>query len=229
MAIGLNAVREICTRCPLAMSEDSLRNLVEYKNYRDRSVMMAARSGRPTEATQEHSSLQYAQIDAKDYISGDEVLLKEVKEDVEIDSESNSDDHEWVDIPQSDDKLVSDKPDGNEKLDLQTKRELAKKVTLERILTDEDFKRIKLANIQKQVDPYKKGQKRKLEETDASVWYNWETSKIFIKNDNTTKNQELKALKSVKPIGKNLDTNMGGLIFIVLRRIAKRRTRRITR
>ncbi|KAF5307830.1 hypothetical protein FQR65_LT18330 [Abscondita terminalis] len=172
MAIGLNAVREICTRCPLAMSEDLLRDLVEYKNYRDRSVMMAARSlmhvfrntrpellhkkdrGRPTEATQEHSSLQYAQIDAKDYISGAEVLLKEVKEDVEIDSESNSDDDEWVDIPQSDDELVSDKPDGNEKLDLQTKRELAKK---------------KLANIQKQVDPYKKGQKRKLEETDASA------------------------------------------------------------
>ncbi|KAK4877569.1 hypothetical protein RN001_010075 [Aquatica leii] len=185
MAIGLNAVREICSRCPLAMSEDLIRDLVEYKTYRERSVMMAARSlmhlfrnvrpellhkkdrGRPTEAMQEYTAKEYAQMDAKDYISGAEVLLKEDKEDVEIDSESGSDDDEWVDIPQSDEELINDKSDNNEKIDIQTKKELAKKVTLERILTDEDFKRIELANIQKQVDPFKKGQKRKLEETDV--------------------------------------------------------------
>jgi len=37
-------VREICSRCPLAMNEDLLRDLVQYKNYKERSVMMAARS-----------------------------------------------------------------------------------------------------------------------------------------------------------------------------------------
>lgn len=44
MAIGLNAVREICSRCPLAMGEDLLRDLVMYKAYKEKSVMMAARS-----------------------------------------------------------------------------------------------------------------------------------------------------------------------------------------
>lgn len=44
MAIGLNAVREICSRCPLAMSKELLLDLAMYKNYRDRSVMMAAKS-----------------------------------------------------------------------------------------------------------------------------------------------------------------------------------------
>lgn len=34
----------MCTRCPLVMNEDLLRDLVQYKHYRDRSVMMAARS-----------------------------------------------------------------------------------------------------------------------------------------------------------------------------------------
>ncbi len=40
----LNAVREVCVRCPLVMSEDLLRDLAEYRSYRDKSVMMAARS-----------------------------------------------------------------------------------------------------------------------------------------------------------------------------------------
>lgn len=41
---SLNAVKAICSRCPLAMDEDLLRDLVDYKNYKERSVMMAARS-----------------------------------------------------------------------------------------------------------------------------------------------------------------------------------------
>jgi protein SDA1 len=40
----LNAVKAVCSRCPLAMDEDLLRDLVDYKNYKERSVMMAARS-----------------------------------------------------------------------------------------------------------------------------------------------------------------------------------------
>ena len=40
----LNAVREMCVRCPLVLSEDLLRDLTGYKSYHDKSVMMAARS-----------------------------------------------------------------------------------------------------------------------------------------------------------------------------------------
>jgi len=44
MAIGLNAIREITKRCPLALDETLLKDLAEYKSYKDKAVMMAARS-----------------------------------------------------------------------------------------------------------------------------------------------------------------------------------------
>ncbi|KAK9874434.1 hypothetical protein WA026_002774 [Henosepilachna vigintioctopunctata] len=213
MAIGLNAVREICSRCPLAMNEYLLQDLSEYKNYRDRSVMMASRSliqlfrnirpqllhrkdrGRPTEATEELTELQYGEVAAKDYIRGADVLLTNEKTEVEIDSESGSDDDEWIDIAHSDneiDEVTESEEDTESEKDISNgsnesaadldkvlskverkklkatrklqdkadKVELAKKATMERILTDEDFKRIDLANVKKQVFSTKKGLKR---------------------------------------------------------------------
>ncbi|KAK9732234.1 NUC130/3NT domain [Popillia japonica] len=219
MAIGLNAVREICARCPLAINEDLLRDLVQYKGYRDRSVMMAARSlihlfrttrpellhkkdrGRPTEAAEELTSMNYGQIDAKDYIPGAEVLLKEKHEEVEINSDSDSNEDEWVDIEHSSDEAgnntsdddndgsdVSESidPEGetpqqvNDDISIQEKTfkhklsktekkerkaDAAKEISLGRILTDEDFKRIDMANIKKQLP--ERGVKRKLEESQA--------------------------------------------------------------
>ncbi|KAH8924434.1 SDA1-domain-containing protein [Atractiella rhizophila] len=46
IAVGLNAIREICRRQPLAMEgeEDLVEDLVEYKKSGDKGVMMAARS-----------------------------------------------------------------------------------------------------------------------------------------------------------------------------------------
>jgi protein SDA1 len=42
---GLNGLREVCARCPLAMSESLLQSLIEdYKNNKDKSAMMAGRS-----------------------------------------------------------------------------------------------------------------------------------------------------------------------------------------
>ena len=123
IAMGLNAVREICARCPLVMSEDLLRDLTQYKNYRERSVMMAARSlislfrhtmpdmlhkkdrGRPTEASVALEPLKYGQVAAKDFVPGAEVLLGERKS-IEVDSdESEDDDDEWVDVNHSDDDV----------------------------------------------------------------------------------------------------------------------------
>ncbi|KAB8437433.1 hypothetical protein FH972_025111 [Carpinus fangiana] len=42
-AAGLNAIREICTRQPLAMSDTLLQDLVMYRKSKDKSVMMAAK------------------------------------------------------------------------------------------------------------------------------------------------------------------------------------------
>lgn len=223
MAIGLNAVKEICARCPLAMDEDLLKDLADYKSYRDRSVMMAARSliqlfrnvrpellhrkerGRPTEENMEGDNLvEYGKVKAKDYIPGAEILLKEHKKSVEVDSDDSGDSNdEWVDIKHSSDEENDEDDDESEedsnyeedeaelvekveKTESQSttiapKRKIltanrqlkqehkklqidkAKQVVLDRILTDEDFKRIELANIKKKVEP-SKGIKRKIAE-----------------------------------------------------------------
>jgi len=42
--LRLNTVREACIRCPLVMEKDLLQDLVGYKSYKDKGVMMAARS-----------------------------------------------------------------------------------------------------------------------------------------------------------------------------------------
>lgn len=42
-AAGLNAIREICVRQPLAMTDTLLQDLVEYRKSKDKGVMMAAR------------------------------------------------------------------------------------------------------------------------------------------------------------------------------------------
>lgn len=44
LAVGLNTVRELCLRCPLAMTPHLLKDLIEYKNHKDKGVAMAAKS-----------------------------------------------------------------------------------------------------------------------------------------------------------------------------------------
>ncbi|KAG0359860.1 Protein SDA1 [Gamsiella multidivaricata] len=44
MAAGLNGIREVVARCPLAMEATLLQDLTDYKNHRDKGVMMASRS-----------------------------------------------------------------------------------------------------------------------------------------------------------------------------------------
>ncbi|XP_055639043.1 protein SDA1 homolog [Toxorhynchites rutilus septentrionalis] len=128
MAIGLNAAREICIRCPLAMNEDLLRDLTMYKNYKEKSVMMAAKSlillyreqiptllakkdrGRPTEASVEIKPKKYGEVQALDYIPGTEALLN-TSPAVEIDNDeevNNSSDSDWVDV-ESDEELPEPK------------------------------------------------------------------------------------------------------------------------
>jgi protein SDA1 len=96
MAVGLNAIRELCVRCPLVMNEDLLRDLAQYKSYKDKSVMMASKSlillfrethpellarkdrGKPTEATYELKAdggrLDYGQDKVYDHVPGAEIL-----------------------------------------------------------------------------------------------------------------------------------------------------------
>lgn len=122
MAIGLNATREICMRCPLAMGEDLLRDLAMYKTYKEKSVMMAARSlimlyreqlpallhkkdrGRQTEAQAERKVRAYGEVEVHESIPGAEALLHNSKT---IDLGSDDDDTDsndggnWVDVSHS--------------------------------------------------------------------------------------------------------------------------------
>eukprot|EP00095_Tigriopus_kingsejongensis_P002656 maker-scaffold439_size171548-snap-gene-0.24 protein:Tk02656 transcript:maker-scaffold439_size171548-snap-gene-0.24-mRNA-1 annotation:"protein sda1 homolog" len=138
MAIGLNAVRELCKRCPLAMDESRLRDLAAYKTYKDKAVMMASRSlitlyrhtypdllhkkdrGRPTEAQVELGQRAYGATAAKDHAET-----------------------------------------------IQDKQKRAADITSSRILTDADFKRIDATQLRKQVQAFRKGgQKRKHDDVD---------------------------------------------------------------
>ncbi|XP_017757293.1 PREDICTED: protein SDA1 homolog isoform X2 [Eufriesea mexicana] len=120
MAIGLNAIREICTRCPLVMNADLLQDLVRYKYYKERSVMMAARSlitlfrnlipdllhkkdrGRPTEVIINSKIPKYGQICANDFIPGAEVLLDNKFDTVQkisnVNVKNDDSDNEWIDV-----------------------------------------------------------------------------------------------------------------------------------
>ncbi|XP_065578195.1 protein SDA1 homolog isoform X2 [Artemia franciscana] len=127
MAVGLNAIKEMCLRCPLVMNEDLLQDLAQYKTYKDKSVMMASRSlitlfrntnpellhkkdrGRPTEAMTELKPLNYGEIEAKDFIPGAEALaVAEGEESSEEESDNESDagsEGSWVDLNHDADAL----------------------------------------------------------------------------------------------------------------------------
>ncbi|KAH8354038.1 hypothetical protein KR067_012773 [Drosophila pandora] len=127
MAIGLNATREICMRCPLAMGEDLLQDLAMYKTYKEKSVMMAARSlitlyreqlpallhkkdrGRQTEAQAERKVRAYGEREVHDTVLGAEALLKDSKTiDIESDGDTDSNDGEWVNVTHSDNEGGAD-------------------------------------------------------------------------------------------------------------------------
>ncbi|XP_078044926.1 SDA1 domain containing protein Mys45A isoform X2 [Augochlora pura] len=125
MAIGLNTIREICIRCPLVMNADLLQDLARYKHYKERSVMMAARSliglfrvtmpnllhkkdrGRPTEATSALEVVKYGHVPANDFVPGAEVLLNDNPDkdpnSFVIDSDTDDTHDDWIDVNHSED------------------------------------------------------------------------------------------------------------------------------
>ncbi|CDS02657.1 hypothetical protein LRAMOSA00062 [Lichtheimia ramosa] len=127
MAVGINGIREICVRQPLAMNETLLQDLTQYKNHRDKGIMMAARSlitlyrevnpemllrkDRGRSATMRlkdgtAKELTFGAQDAglADGLQGVELLDKEEAEDEgwdgwEVDSDdSDSDEEGWINV-----------------------------------------------------------------------------------------------------------------------------------
>lgn len=181
MGVGLNAVREICNRCPLSLSETLLKDLTEYKTHKNKTVMVAARSliqlfrkvnpellhrrdkGKPTEAMKEHKTLKYAEPDAKDYIPGAEILqAEEQKKEDDWEScseEEDSDEEGWVDLHHSSDEEEQDT--SAMELDAEEGRKKAQTVSTSRILSQEEFQKIQKRQAAKEVEGTTKGKKRK--------------------------------------------------------------------
>nr|XP_039258705.1 protein SDA1 homolog [Styela clava] len=212
IAVGLNAVREICSRCPLAMNESLLQDLVQYKTYRNKAVMMAARSilqlyrtlnptmlhkrdrGRPTEASKDRQVVEYGQVIATDYVPGAEILPEEVEKDEEdndgwesCSDEDNDSDGSWQDVVHSDDETEME-----EVADMPKEEQISKAqaVSQMRLLTQEDFMKMKAHQVMKEIEPSsskKKANKRKLNVSVAE-------------NDEETMGGELVALGSIERV-----------------------------
>ncbi|XP_032395519.1 protein SDA1 homolog [Etheostoma spectabile] len=195
MTVGINAIKELTARCPLAINEDLLQDLAQYKTHKDKNVMMSARGliqlfrslnpqmlnkrdrGRPTEASKEAKIKDYGELEAKDYIPGAEVLeVEEGTKEGEKDedgwesasiSDDDNEDGEWVDVHHSSDEDTGEVAEKLQNMPVEERKAKAAAVSGSRLLTQDDFKKIRLVQLAKEVNAAPgKGQKRKNVELD---------------------------------------------------------------
>lgn len=129
-SFSLNTIREICSKCYLAMDEDLLHDLSKYKSYRDKSVSASARSviqlfrernphllerkdrGKPTEFQRDLIPLDYGQSNPKSYLEGAEILQEDndnqekklTNEESDEEDKQESDEEGWVEVSHSEDE-----------------------------------------------------------------------------------------------------------------------------
>lgn len=194
MTVGLNAIKELAARCPLALTEDLLQDLAHYKTHKDKNVMMSARGliqlfrslnpqmlhkkdrGRPTEASSQARIQDYGELGAKDYIPGAEVLEEEVDEEGAEDQDGwesasisdDDEDGEWVDVHHSSDEDTAEVAEKLQSMPAEERKAKAKAVSESRLLTQDDFKKIRLAQLAKEVNGAPgKGKKRTIEDLEV--------------------------------------------------------------
>ncbi|RVE65937.1 hypothetical protein OJAV_G00121170 [Oryzias javanicus] len=194
MTVGINAIKEVVARCPLAITEDLLQDLAQYKTHKDKNVMMSARGliqlfrnlnpqmlhkkdrGKPTEASTDAKVKDYGELEAKDYIPGAEVLeLEEEKKEEEEDDDGwesasisdDDEDGEWVDVHHSSDEDTGEVAEKLQSIPAEERKAKAAAVSSSRLFTQDDFKKIRLVQMAKEVNAAPgKGQKRKAVESD---------------------------------------------------------------
>uniref|UniRef100_A0A4W3HD71 Protein SDA1 n=1 Tax=Callorhinchus milii TaxID=7868 RepID=A0A4W3HD71_CALMI len=189
MTVGINTIKEISARCPLAITEDLLQDLAQYKTHRNKSESADFKSiyfkfcfvfrlpirGKPTEASLEAKCHEYGELDAKDYIPGAEVLEVEGVESKEDNDgwesasmDEDEDDEGWVDVHHSSDEEQQKEVEKLKNIPADSRKVKAAAVSSSRLLTQDDFKKIRLAQIAKEVDSAPgKSQKRKVVEVDS--------------------------------------------------------------
>ncbi|XP_062410711.1 protein SDA1 homolog [Sardina pilchardus] len=191
MTVGINAIKEVVARCPLAMNEDLLQDLTLYKGHKDKNVTMSARGliqlfrnlnphmlhrkdrGKPTESSTEAQIQNYGELGAKDYIPGAEILDVDKEEGDEDEdgwesaSDEEDDDGEWVDVHHSSDEEQAGIAEKLQNIPLEERKAKAAAVSTSRLLTQDDFQKIRLAQMAKELNAAPgKGQKRKNVEID---------------------------------------------------------------
>jgi protein SDA1 len=184
---GLNSLREICSRCPLAMPEELLQSLLDdYKKHRDKGPLTAARSllalyrefnpkmlkrkdrgnhiiysgKQATMAMKEMKVRQYGHVQVYEDVLGGEFLeqqqsgsdIEEADDDEINESGFDNEDFQSECSEQSESEEVDtdleDADEAPELVPVQESEPLIKKpriskITMEKILTDEDFSRIR--------------------------------------------------------------------------------------
>ncbi|XP_069043502.1 protein SDA1 homolog [Lepisosteus oculatus] len=192
MTVGINAIKEVVGRCPLAMTEDLLQDLAQYKSHKDKNVMMSARGliqlfrtlnpnmlhkrdrGKPTEASLNAKIPEYGQQEVKDHIPGAEVLEEEQEKDGDEEgwesvsmSEEEDEDGEWIDVHHSSDEDQEEVADKLQSIPAEERKARAVAMSTSRLLTQEDFRKIRLAQLAKEVSSAPgKNQKRKSADSD---------------------------------------------------------------
>uniref|UniRef100_A0A8C5RQW4 Protein SDA1 n=1 Tax=Laticauda laticaudata TaxID=8630 RepID=A0A8C5RQW4_LATLA len=182
MTVGINAIKEISARCPLAMTEDLLQDLVQYRSHKNKNVVMSARTlihlfqslnpqmlqkkfrGKPTEATSEAKIHEYGELDVKDYIPGAEILELEKEGDKNLEEEGDGwettscseeeedeEEGEWVDVHHSSDEEQQEIAKKIESMPVEERKVKATEVSSSRLLTQEDFQKIRLAQLSKEL------------------------------------------------------------------------------
>ncbi|KAG1973093.1 protein SDA1 [Pimephales promelas] len=193
MTVGINAIKELVARCPLSMSEDLLQDLTQYKSHKDKNVGMSARGliqlfrdlnpqmlhrkdrGKPTESSKEAKIHSYGELEAKDYIPGAEILEPEENVNEEEDEDGwesasmseDGEDGEWVNVHHSSDEDQAEVAEKLQSIPEYERKAKAAVVSTSRLLTQDDFKKIRIAQMAKEVRSAPgKGQKRKNVESD---------------------------------------------------------------
>ncbi|XP_070613006.1 protein SDA1 homolog [Erythrolamprus reginae] len=198
MTVGINAIKEISVRCPLAMTEDLLQDLVQYRSHKNKNVVMSARTlihlfqslnpqmlqkkfrGKPTEATSEAKIHEYGELDVKNYIPGAEILELEKKgeksleeeedgwETASCSEEEDDEEGEWVDVHHSSDEEQQEIAKKVDSMPVEERKAKATEVSSGRLLTQEDFQKIRLAQLSKELKSAPgKASKRKNIEIDS--------------------------------------------------------------
>uniref|UniRef100_A0A671M0E8 Protein SDA1 n=1 Tax=Sinocyclocheilus anshuiensis TaxID=1608454 RepID=A0A671M0E8_9TELE len=181
MTVGINAIKELVARCPLSMSEDLLQDLAQYKSHKDKNVVMSARGliqlfrDLNPHMLHRRDRVRNEKLEAKDYIPGAEVLEVEEIVDEEEDEDGwenasmseDDEDGEWVNVHHSSDEDQTEVAEKFQNVPEDERKAKAAAVSTSRLLTQDDFKKIRIAQMAKEVSAAPgKGQKRKNVESD---------------------------------------------------------------